>query len=206
MNTLDYILNKFKLSFNDKTRMPIEIPNIGRDNLPSLFRELGFKTGAEVGVYLGDYSEKLCKGNQNLKLYYIDPWEGYHIYDSDVSKKAYITAQEKLREYNCKLIKKTSAKAVKEFADGSLDFVYIDGNHEFNHVIEDIMIWSKKVRIGGIISGHDYIRFKNFNHQVVEAVLAYVSTNNIFPWFLLGSRKANHGMIRDKHRSFMWVK
>lgn len=39
--------------------------------------------------------------------------------------------------------------AVGEIEDGSLDFVFIDGNHSFEAVREDLMHWSRKVRPGG---------------------------------------------------------
>lgn len=44
MNTLDYILKKFNITFDEKTQMPIEISNFGRDKMASLFSELDFKT------------------------------------------------------------------------------------------------------------------------------------------------------------------
>src|SRR3990167_11266503 len=97
--TLGYILNKFNLSFDDKTRMPIEIPNVGRDNLPDLFNELGYKTGAEVGVLDGDFSEKLCQANAKLKLYAVDSWEqegDFHDYDQDRLSRAYAANKERL--------------------------------------------------------------------------------------------------------------
>lgn len=47
MDTLDYIVKKYNLDIN--ARSPIEIPNIGRNNLPELFKELRFKVGAEIG-------------------------------------------------------------------------------------------------------------------------------------------------------------
>ena len=46
MNTLKYILKKYGLRLSER----IEIPNVGRDNLASLFSELNFKVGVEVGV------------------------------------------------------------------------------------------------------------------------------------------------------------
>jgi glycosyltransferase involved in cell wall biosynthesis len=48
-------------------------------------------------------------------------------------------------------------QAVTDFADESLDFVYIDGNHQLKYVVEDIVEWTKKIKKGGIIAGHDYI-------------------------------------------------
>lgn len=47
---------------------------------------------------------------------------------------------------------------VKQFKDESLDFVYIDGNHSFQHVVNDLCEWEKKVKVGGIVAGHDYIK------------------------------------------------
>ncbi len=47
--------------------------------------------------------------------------------------------------------------ALEDFEDNSLDFVYIDGDHNFKHISEDIYEWTKKVRSGGIVSGHDYL-------------------------------------------------
>ena len=47
--------------------------------------------------------------------------------------------------------------AVKDIEDSSLDFVHIDGDHSYDFVMQDIILWGRKVRIGGIISGHDYL-------------------------------------------------
>jgi predicted O-methyltransferase YrrM len=69
--------------------------------------------------------------------------------------------------------------AVKDFADGSLDFVYIDGHHGFKYVAEDIWEWHKKVRKGGIVAGHDYFTLNKdprhpYCNHVKEVVDAYV--------------------------------
>src|SRR3990167_3466388 len=54
-------------------------------------------------------------------------------------------------------IKKTSIEAAKDFADGSLDAVYIDAEHDEDSVREDIRVWRPKIKPGGILSGHDWI-------------------------------------------------
>jgi predicted O-methyltransferase YrrM len=41
--------------------------------------------------------------------------------------------------------------------DKSLDFVYIDANHTYQAVKEDIRLWYPKVKSGGLIMGHDYL-------------------------------------------------
>jgi hypothetical protein len=101
--------------------------------------------------------------------------------------------------------------AVKDFKDESLDFAFIDGNHSFEYVINDIAEWSKKVRVGGIISGHDYwnsIDTKPWAAvanpyermrlcQVKDAVDGWTKAHLIKPWFI---------MTNDKCPSFFWVK
>ena len=54
-------------------------------------------------------------------------------------------------------IRKSSVEAAKDFADGSLDAVYIDAAHDENSVREDIKTWRPKIKPGGILSGHDYV-------------------------------------------------
>ena len=192
--------------------MPIEIPNFGRDNLASLFAELGFKSGAEIGVETGAYSEILLKNNPGLKLYSIDPWKAYEGFrDYTVQDKLdslYKESKARLAPYpNSKIIRKFSMDAVKDFADSSLDFVYIDGNHSFLNIANDIVEWSKKIRTGGIISGHDYVRHRpHMNIHVKQVVNAYTDAYSVKPWFVLGSYEEIPGQIRDNSRSWMWVK
>ena len=55
---------------------------------------------------------------------------------------------EKLRE--------RSVQAAKMFDDGSLDFVYLDGNHAPEAIREDMAAWLPKVKKGGIFCGDDF--------------------------------------------------
>lgn len=212
METLEYILKKFNLSSDRHTQMPLYIPDYGRDNLPTLFKELGFKTGAEIGVETGIYSEKLLKNNPDLTLYSIDPWKAYKEYTDNTNQddidKLYAETQARLAPYkNSKIIRKFSLDALNDFADNSLDFVYIDGNHNFQSVANDICEWLKKVRPGGIISGHDFMGGKEWmGIQVKQVVIGYTQANGIRPWFVLGTEHKIRGQIRDNSRSWMWVK
>ena len=67
MDTLAYILNKYNL--NGARRLPVEIPDTGRDTLAAIFGELGFKVGVEIGTERGKYAEVLCKSNPGVQLY-----------------------------------------------------------------------------------------------------------------------------------------
>jgi hypothetical protein len=53
-------------------------------------------------------------------------------------------------------IRMTSVGASKLYTDNSLDFVFIDAFHTYDAVKEDIGVWMPKVRIGGVLAGHDY--------------------------------------------------
>ncbi len=104
--------------------------------------------------------------------------------------------------------------AVKDFEDNSLDFVYIDANHEYDYVKQDITEWTKKVKPGGIVAGHDYIRLrqprneanKHFQYGIKEAVFHYTTENNIRPWFVLGLTAEYPKLVREGIRSWMFVK
>ncbi len=75
------------------------------------------------------------------------------------------------------------------------------------NVYEDITEWSKKVRKGGVVSGHDYIvRTFPKTHQVVPAVNKYIKDNKIEYLFLFGSKVKKANTVRDPARSWMFIK
>ena len=214
MSTLDYILKKYNVDIGK--RYVVDIPNMDRQGLSDLFTELNFDLGAEIGVHKGSYSEVLCKSNPKLHLYSIDPWSpdayepGVHGADSEQEKYDFYhnEAKEKLSTYNCTIIRKDSITAAKYFPDESLDFVYIDANHDFVNVTNDIHTWSKKVRSGGIISGHDYAYFPKRKHNHVKYVVqSYTRAFGIIPHFVVGADAVDiPDFVRDKIRSWFWIK
>lgn len=201
MDTLKYIIDKFKIDLTKKSPFHIQCGRF--TELPQLFNELGFKIGAEVGVYRGVYSETLCKKMPQLQLYGVDLWETYEGYKDYESKEdmsdAMNEAAKRTKGLSCQLIKGPSSLVVEQFKDESLDFVFIDGNHAYEYVVEDISRWSKKVRKGGIVCGHDFDRYnrgKNLMH-VVDAVQGWCYAYKIHPWFVL------HG---NKNKCWMYIK
>lgn len=216
--TLDYILKKFNLKI-DKDAL-IEIPNAGRNDLADWLRELDFNTGVEVGVAAGKYSEVICKANPQMHLYGVDPWQPYDGYKKHVKNEAFDKLYEETKarmvKYpNYEIIRDFSINTLKKFEDNTLDFIYIDANHEDPYITQDINEWSKKIRPGGIIAGHDYIRAGKARRNtedakehwdVKDAVNKYIKDNNIRPWFLIGLNAKIQGMTRDNSRSWMWIK
>ena len=211
MTTLDYIAQKYSLDLG-VPQMPIEIPNAGRGDLAILFKELGFVTGAEIGTERGAYAKLLCKANPSLRLYCIDSWMTYDGYNEHIGQEIwdgfYDTARQRLAPYNCELVRKFSMDAVKDFAPNSLDFVYIDANHEFRYMVDDLHEWSKRVRKGGVVAGHDFCRprGRRDHTNVIEAVTGFTSSYRVWPWFVLGTKAVVAGQKRDSSRSYFWVK
>lgn len=199
MNALDYIINKYNLSLGSS---PIIIPNFNRFDIPSLFNDLGYKTGAEIGVRRGGFSLALCQSIPGLNLLCVDPWHVYNTTPRLPSQKMqdanYEITKENLKSYNARLIKKLSMEAVGDVELESLDFVYIDGHHGYEYVKDDIEEWGKRVRPGGIISGDDYVIGEK-EMGVVRAVDSYLEAHHIHNWFLTQGR-------RGRNSSYFWVK
>ena len=194
---------------------PAYIPNCSRDELPRFFKDMGYKVGAEIGVLKGAFTEKFCKAG--LKMYAIDPWMSYC--GSGRTQKSqerqdflYEHTKRLLSRYdNCEIIRKTSADALKDFKDGSLDFVYIDGDHSLPYVVQDIYEWFKKVRKGGALSGHDYFctvpEAKNVICNVSEAVDACIAVLGIKNFYLFGRSKPIRKEAKDdRYLSWMFFK
>ncbi len=173
---------------------PFEIPDSTRNDLPQLLKDLGYKEGAEIGVYRADFTKKFCEAG--LKMFAIDPWMGY--VGAGRSEKVqemqdynYECAQKNVAQYpDCKLIRKSSMDALADFKKESLDFVYIDGDHRFPFIAEDIYFWYDKVKKGGVICGDDYFctspEANNVQCHVEPVVDAFVATKRIPNFYIIG--------------------
>lgn len=123
----------------------------------------------EVGAWKGKSSVymavEIANSNKKIKFDCIDTWEG----DSDIASSLdepllkipnglyqhFLTNIEPVKEYITP-IKNSSIEASKHYADDSLNFVFIDGAHDYDSVKSDIIHWLPKIKKGGILSGHDY--------------------------------------------------
>jgi len=188
------IWEKFHIHKHDTLPFSPWLKDPTRSHLVEVFAELGFKRGAEIGVASGEFSKEMCEKIPALHLICVDPWETYDRVKQDRVDWRYKLAQERLSKYPVEFKKMTSMQAVLEVTDESLDFVYIDGLHTFDAVIMDIIEWSRKVRKGGIVAGHDFYEF--FGSGVTLAVRAYTQAHNINQWYI----------TKEKEASVFWVK
>lgn len=185
-----------------KKGTPFKIANVSRDELPQMFKDMGFKTGAEIGVDHGDFTAKFA--DAGLKMNAVDPWAGRDKLFQQVRTRF-------AKNRNVNVIRKTSMDAVNDFRARSLDFVYIDADHRFPFVANDLYYWYWRVKRGGIIAGHDYLDTRPSQEdrslQVQTVVDAFVKAHNIGNYYIFGrSKPLNKEAKDDQMLSFMFVK
>ncbi|MCH9613341.1 MAG: hypothetical protein SP1CHLAM54_03400 [Chlamydiia bacterium] len=157
-------------------------------------RGLDVRRMAEVGVFRGDASMAFSILFPEAKLHLIDPWLAYDEYLTDEAgpmsdhqidyDNAYQHVQETFGgDPNISIHKMTSFDAAQTI-DEEFDLVFIDGNHSYESVKEDIALWSKKVKPGGLITGHDYdhVNFPGVVQAVDEAFGDEVLLGHDYTW------------------------
>lgn len=117
----------------------------------------------EIGSWKGKSSAfmavEIANSGKQIDFYCIDTFEGSvehqnnpelpHLYD--IFKSNMKTVEDYYQD-----MKMTSMEAVNKFDDESIDFVFIDGSHEYKDIKDDIIHWLPKVKKGGVLAGHDY--------------------------------------------------
>jgi hypothetical protein len=114
----------------------------------------------EIGCYAGESTNIFLNSGKISKFYAIDPWvSGYD--DNDLASNSDLKLAEK--EFDKVISKFNNVVKLKDFStnailkvDELVDFVYIDANHNYDSVINDINLWKNKIKPNGFIGGHDY--------------------------------------------------
>jgi hypothetical protein len=136
-----------------------------RDELGDVLNQQGLVgAGVEVGVFRGEFSEQVLIKWHGKKLYLVDPWAFQSDYldswggSDDAMERLLHCTLNRLHRFRARIdvIRKRSDQAALRFADAVLDFVYIDANHSFSAVANDLQLWYPKIRTGGLLAGHDY--------------------------------------------------
>jgi predicted O-methyltransferase YrrM len=122
----------------------------------------------EVGCWKGKSTAYLAveaiNSNKNIKIHAVDTWEGsgneqYHMNDEYVKTNTlYDLFLRNIDPVDSVIIpiRMESLKAAQLYSDNTIDVVFIDANHEYKYVLDDIEAWLPKVKSGGILAGHDY--------------------------------------------------
>jgi cephalosporin hydroxylase len=126
-----------------------------RTGLQALIDSLPGGAMYEIGSYAGESAEMFAK--HFGEVHCVDPWEGlqFHVPGDDEVEQEFDRRARSLS--NVKKHKGRSVLVSKTVPDRSLDFVYIDADHSFSAVIDDLAAWWPKVKIGGSIGGHDFL-------------------------------------------------
>lgn len=130
---------------------------------PNLIKKFNLRKGVEIGVSTGGHSHKILESTTVEKLFSIDPytpnatlnlWVDAHYYYDIL----YYRVKYRLNHFGSRseLIRAYSSEVVNLFEDNELDFVFIDGSHEYEDVKKDLTLYYDKIRPGGILAGDDY--------------------------------------------------
>jgi predicted O-methyltransferase YrrM len=112
------------------------------------FVEIGTWKGRSA-IYMG---VEIVNSNKKIKFDCIDYWlegtieDNYLCFLENIKPLTHIINYYKLK----------SIDASKLYEDQSLDFIFIDADHTYEGVMNDLIHWYPKVKFGGVISGHDY--------------------------------------------------
>jgi hypothetical protein len=148
---------------------------------------------AEIGVWKGDFSQRILDAVEPAELHLIDPWRAmqddayedawyggmleHGQRDMDALHRSVLDRFAPARDAGIVQIHRLpSAEAAPRFPDAYFDFVYIDGNHYEEYVRADLEAWAPKVRLGGIIAGDDYGLEGWWDDGVTRAVDEFVDS------------------------------
>ena len=165
-----------------------------RKEIPAYVRSLGLTdTWVEVGVQRGFYSRVLLEFCPELKkLILVDAWRNLGKEYRDTANVS--NAEHEKRLAICKrnlaywdkagkleYLRMTSLDAAKTIEAESLDFVYLDADHSYRAVTDDIKAWFPLIKWGGVIAGHDYIdgQVNNSEFGVKRAVTEFAKSNRL---------------------------
>ncbi len=132
---------------------------------PHLINELDLQVGVEIGTDKGGFASKLLEKSKLAKLHCVDPWiddfgsdyrPDFFNKDGDVRlNEAAAQLKTYIDQGRCFFHRGFSADVAQEWTS-EIDYLYIDGGHNLSNIYIDLHSWVPKVRIGGIVSGHDF--------------------------------------------------
>jgi hypothetical protein len=139
--------------------------------------------GAEIGVHRGDFADRILRIVDPKELHLIDPWRhpwrqsdtykecaqyGGKVLDGQTEMDSRFEAD--IHSGRVTVHRGYSSDVLAEFPDGYFDWVYIDGNHLYDFVKQDLELSFKKTKPGGYIAGDDYREDRWWRENVKKAV------------------------------------
>lgn len=137
--------------------------SVHRETFTALVKKNGWTRGAELGVDKGILFGMLLRECPDLHLIGVDTFP-----DRERSKRVPLLVEG--FPTRASVMAMTTAEASRMVSDGLLDFVFIDADHSYAAVVDDIARWRPKVKPGGWLGGHDYSpKFPGVIQAVKEA-------------------------------------
>lgn len=152
-------------------------------------------SGAEVGVWKGDFALQMVRIVKPQLLYLVDPWEfmpdphhAHTRYGGSIAKSkqdmdgVLDLVRDRFHREIEKGIVQIHRGTLTELADSGqasqLDWVYVDGDHNYESVAADLRAAASLVRPGGYITGDDYRLDGWWGDAVIRAAHALISSGN----------------------------
>jgi hypothetical protein len=131
-----------------------------------LFDAIQPRDVAEIGVWKGEFAKEMLLRCQTISRYYmVDPWahlptwnKPFNI-DTTSFEAVYEEAMSATSFAASKIVvlRGQTCEVIDQIPDGSLDVVYIDGDHTLRGITIDLIKLIPKVKNGGIIGGDDFV-------------------------------------------------
>jgi len=140
--------------------------------------------GVEIGVFKADYGKLMLDAIPDLTWYSVDPYAMYGVDDywtnglkfhsQETWDAVFLRVTVKMSKFGSRsvLIRKTSEEAINFIPEG-VDFIFLDGIHHYEFVQMELPLYEKKLKKGGIMSGHDYD-----TPSTSKAIGEYLQENN----------------------------
>ena len=146
---------------------------------------------AELGVFKGSFSKQIIKYTSPKEIYLIDvwwtefgeyypDWGEYTNYGKLKTRDAYNETLKKINNYpNTFIHVGNDVEFLKTFSNHYFDWVYIDSSHDYNHTINELEVLESKIKLNGIICGHDFHQDENHIHYgVTKAIVEFCRNYN----------------------------
>ena len=151
--------------------------------------------GAEIGVHRAEFSRQILKRTRPKKLYLIDPWKHFEASEYEQSKYGglgvdgqkemdarYQSVRTKMQSYvekgTVEVIREFSGEAARKFRNDYLDFVYIDGDHSYEGVREDLDKYYPLIKADGLLMLDDYCVGNWWKDGVLKATHELLARTN----------------------------
>jgi len=160
------------------------------DWLSSVIKKRNYKVGVEVGCAGGKTTGIVLKRCSSLKLFVVDIWApvpdevggGTQYKEWDYNKiKRIFNKNTRLFKDRLTILQGVSWDMADKVKDNSLDFVFIDADHEYESVKKDILAWTPKLKEGGMLSGHD-THFDGVYEAINELIPTWSATGIDHVW------------------------